>query len=497
MGAAARPQLTVALKDPDLETRKRARKALDKIGPPSTDAEILPAIASVLAHRKADGAAELILNFLPSIEEIETAEKVAKSLALITKDKKDKVHDFLIKALSDKKYPIKRWAAASALARSAMKEQGDAVKKVLDDDDVGVYRRLATAMVTEAKNKEGMATLIKVLASDSAADREAADDVLQIIAGSLAESDQKLADKAPVQPEDLDTPKNRQRWKQEWDAWWKEASTKVDLKKINFEEAAFNYTLVGVYGYQQDKRRYTGRLMELDKAGKVKWELDELNYPVYASKIRRDRVLICEYNANKVIEMDPKTKKTYWTKQLNTQPMACERLPNGNFFVVTRNEMLELDSKGTTVRSVNRGGYDIVTGGRHKNGTYTMVTNNGTIIRYDKDFKQISTTSLNRYLSYTTGLKCAYLANGGLVLPDYGSRCIREFDKDGKEVATVQNINYPTAVSKLANGNYLYLARTGNQGMIEVNKEGKQISIKSIPGNEKVGRMTPLFMERK
>src|SRR5258706_10647113 len=49
MGAAARPQLTFALKHEDLETRRRARKALEKIGPVSTDASILPAAARVLA----------------------------------------------------------------------------------------------------------------------------------------------------------------------------------------------------------------------------------------------------------------------------------------------------------------------------------------------------------------------------------------------------------------------------------------------------------------
>jgi len=496
MGSAARPQLVVALKDPDLETRKRARKALDKIGPPSAEADLLVAITTVLTHRKPEGVTELILNYLPSIEEVETAERVAKSLALVTKDKAGKVHPVLIKALTDKKYPVKRWAAASALARSAMKDQRDNVLKVLDDEDVGVARRVAQALTTEAKNKEGVPGLIKTLASDSAVDRDAAEDLLTAIAGALAEVDQKLSDKAPLQPESLDSPKNRQRWKQEWEAWWKEASAKVDLKKINFEEAAFNFTLVGVYGYT-DKRRYTGKLMELDKAGKVKWEMEELNYPVYASKVRRDRVLVCEYNANKVVEYDVKTKKVFFTKQLNTQPLFCERLPNGNTFIVTRNEMMEIDGKGTTVRNVARTGYDIVTGGRHKNGTYTLVTNNGTIIRYDKDFKQTGTTSTNRYLSYTTGLKCAYLPTGGLVLPDYGSRSIREYDKDGKEGATLANINYPTAVSKLPNGNYLYLARSGTQGMVEITKEGKAVSTKVIPGNDKGGRMTPLFMERK
>src|SRR5262249_51641470 len=159
---------------------------------------------------------------------------------------------------------------------------------------------------------------------------------------------------------------------------------------------------------------------------------------------KRDRVLVADHNANKVVEIDAKTKKELWKKDNVSQPLSCERLRNGNTIIVARNEMLEVDRDGKTVKSVNRGGnYDVVTAGRHKDGTYTLITSNTTIIRYDANFKQLSSVSLNRYLSYTTGLKCAYLPDGGVVLPDYGSSRLRVYDKDGKQTSEI-TATYPT-----------------------------------------------------
>jgi len=139
----------------------------------------------------------------------------------------------------------------------------------------------------------------------------------------------------------------------------------------------------------------------------------------------------------------------------------------------------------------------VVTAGRHKDGTYTLITNNGGIVRYDASFKETSNVATNRYIYYTTGLKCAYLPKGGLVIPDYNSRKIREYDGSGKQLVEI-DASYPTSVAKLNNGNYLYLSRQGNQGMIEVTKDGKQVSNKTIPGNNNNNvRLQPLFLERK
>jgi HEAT repeat protein len=496
IGAVARPQLIAALRDPDLETKKRARKALDKIGPASADASVLPAVARVLAERKPADVAELMLNFLPSIEEPDTAVEVINALTPIAKDKDGKADPAMVKALTDKKYPLKRWAAGVALARAGVKAQRESVLKLLDDEELAVRYRVATEVikVRDKDNKAdavlvkgGMPAVLKLLETDNSEAFEAVEDLLDDVREAAGEKG-----KAPVQPEDLDAPKARTKYREAWEAWWKKEGEKFDMSKVDFQGVNRNYTLVGLYGY---RNKQLGIVSEMDKDGKEKWKLEDLSYPVYACKTRRDRVLVCEYNANKVTERDVKNK-VLWTKQLNTQPVYCERLPNGHTFIVARNELMEVDREGKSVRSITRNGYDIVTAGRHKDGTYSMVLNNGTVVRLDKTFKETSTYNTGRYVSYTVGLKCAYLGNGGLVMPDYSYRKIREFDKSGKLVAEL-DANYPTSVSKLSNGNYVYLSRLGNAGIVEIDKGGKQISNKGIPGNNNNVRLTPLFMERK
>src|SRR5262249_22540670 len=238
--------------------------------------------------------------------------------------------------------PIKRWAAGDALARSALKDNKDAILKLLEDENVTVRRRVSEALIVDAKENgsasSSVPALIKIISSGSADDILAAEDVLVAMAG----------EKAPKEPEDRDAPKAMQRYQQEWEAWWKDASPKFDLKKIDFEGAGRNYTLIGMQGYSNNKR-YTGRLIEMDKDGKAKWEIEDLLYPVYACKTKRDRVLICEHNGNKVTERDTKNNKIIWKKEGLSQPVSCERLNNGNTFIATRNEMMEVDRDGKVV----------------------------------------------------------------------------------------------------------------------------------------------------
>src|SRR5262249_37807248 len=99
IGSAARPMLTQALRNRDLEVRRRAGWALEKRGPASSEAHLLLAAARVLAQRKPAGAAEVLLNFLPNIEEPETAEEVARTVARVAMGKDGKPEKAVLLAL--------------------------------------------------------------------------------------------------------------------------------------------------------------------------------------------------------------------------------------------------------------------------------------------------------------------------------------------------------------------------------------------------------------
>jgi HEAT repeat protein len=476
IGGPARPQLHAALNDSDLEVRRRARWALEKIGPAAAEAHLVVAVARVLTARKAPGALEALLDYLPSIEEPETAEEVVGTLWRVAMVK-DKPDPLLLKALSDK-FAIKRWAAGIALARAGGKAQRPSVHKLLKDSEPSVRRHVALALV-ESRDKEGVPALIKLVNDKSTADAEAAEEALVAIAG----------DKAPAMPEG-DTPKARDRYKKLWEGWWKDNSKGIDLAKVEFNSSpGRGFTLVGLMSY--NRKGGNGKVVVLDASMKERWAVDNIIYPSYACLTRRDRMLICEFNANRVTEHDNKGK-TLWTKTLSSQPVYAQRLPNGNTFIATRYQLLEVDRNGKDVKTINRPSYDILVACRHKNGSFTMISSNGQCIKLDSSGKQISAFNVG-YL-YSVPMKADFLPKGGVVVPDYNQSKIREYDSAGKLVRelTVDYRHRPNGVTKLPNGNYLISSRL-NTTLLEIDKSGKQVSTHSVATG--VGR--PLFVDRK
>ncbi len=477
IGAPARAQLRAALTDTDLEVRRRSRWALDKIGPAAAEVQLVGAAARVLAARKAAGACEVLLDYLPSIEEPESVDEVAAVLPQLAVDKDGKPEPVLLKALADK-YPIKRWAAAAALARAAGKDHRAAVHKLLTDASPLVRRRVAVALL-EVKDKEGVETLISLLDSKSTSDAEAAEEALVSIAG----------EKAPATPDD-DNPTARDRYKKAWENWWKDNKKGLDLARVDLNAGVRGYTLVGVMTFVR-RVGQTGKVMVLDPSMKVRWEVDKVNYPVYACLTRRDRVLVCEFNANRVSEHDSKGKMI-WHKNLSSQPVHAQRLANGGTFIATRNQLLELDRNNREINTITRPGYDILTACRHKDGSFTMISSGGQCIKLDKAGAQKSSFTVG-YL-YSVGLKVHFLPKGGVVVPDYSQGKVREYNANGKLVADFSvGLSFrPNAVTKLANGNYLVCSRLSN-AIAEFTKDGKQVSTHNVA----VGTGRPLFVERK
>lgn len=122
LGAAAVPFLKEALKDGDLEVVRRAERCLKEIakepGKKEADESAPLAAARLLAARKPAGAAQVLLDYLPSAADEAVAREVRAALAAVamTDGKPDKA---LLAALEDKDVK-KREAAAEALSRTAL-----------------------------------------------------------------------------------------------------------------------------------------------------------------------------------------------------------------------------------------------------------------------------------------------------------------------------------------------------------------------------------------
>ncbi len=471
VGAPARPMLSAAAqRDNDLEVRRRARRALDAIGTEAGEATLMLAAARVLAHRKPAGAAEVLLDFLPNIEDTGTAEEVARVVGGVAVDKAGNPERAVLLALSDRQW-IKRYAAAEALSRVA--GQRAAVRKLLKDPDAGVRRRVAVALLN-VRDKAAVPALIALVGTDAREDADAAEEMLMVLA----------SEKAPSRP-DLNSPLARERYRRQWENWWKDTEGTIDLEKVDLMAPGQGYTLIGVLD-----RGIVGKVQELDNSGKARWTIDNLNYPIYARKVRRDRVLICEYNTSQVTERDLKGKDNLAEAAFFTQPISAQRLPNGNTFIATRQQLLEVDKSGKEVKTINTGAGVaglIIAAERHADGTYTIVSRMGQCMKLDREGRQTSSFSINGAgrvrLLPVTGLKCDFLPKGGVLIPDYMGNAVREYDASGKVVweKSLAGLTRPASVTRLRNGHTLVGTMNGSR-IIELDKEGKEVASKTVEG---------------
>ena len=162
---------------------------------------------------------------------------------------------------------MKRAAAGETVAKMGGADERPAVRKLLNDSDSGVRRRVALALA-EVRDKSGVPTLIELLQKGRADDAAAAEDALYAMAG----------EKAPATPtEDTDTV--RQTYFKAWADWWTKEGEKLDLKKVDLAGQR-DYTLVIAL---DNRGANNGYVEETDAAGKQRWRIDNLRFPVFAS----------------------------------------------------------------------------------------------------------------------------------------------------------------------------------------------------------------------
>src|SRR5262249_47818957 len=121
-----------------------------------------------------------------------------------------------------------------------------------------------------------------------------------------------------------------------WAKWWKDHKDRVvmvDRAAPAIRERYLGYTLL--------LQNNNNQIQEIDKAHKVRWTITGLMNPQDAQVLPRNRVLIAEYNAQQVTERNFKGE-VLWRKHMPGHwPLHCERLRNGNTFIVARDLLME------------------------------------------------------------------------------------------------------------------------------------------------------------
>jgi SAM-dependent methyltransferase len=215
LGPAALTVLRAATKGTSLETTRRAEQCIEEIER-ATSLQLPAAAARLLAARKPDGAAGVLLAYLPFADD-ETIEEEVSTALLVLGVRDGRPDPVLVAALKDDE-PRRRAAAALAVGRSTEEAERTAVRRLLNDPDPKVRLQAARGLVA-GRDKEAVPVLIALLADAPLQIALQAEDVLARIAG----------DKAPAMSLGGT---DRQKYRDVWASWWSANSPQVDLAKI-------------------------------------------------------------------------------------------------------------------------------------------------------------------------------------------------------------------------------------------------------------------------
>jgi len=243
---------------------------------------------------------------------------------------------------------------------------------------------------------------------------------------------------------------------------------------VDLANRRLGYTLVCE---QEGGRGVNGRVVEYDAAGKERWRIDGLRYPVDAQVVAHDRVLITESAAGVVTERNLKGE-TVWVYNTTGMALGARRMANGETFIVTRSEFAVLDKDGkekTTTPWPNA----VCAAARFRDGTIALLTMTGAVRHLDEAGKDLSTLPLHTPV-LAVGTNIEALPNGHVLMPVYASNKVVEIDGDGRtvwEAATPQ----PSSVARLPNGHTLVTGRLSS-AVVELDHDGKEVRRLSVEG---------------
>jgi hypothetical protein len=358
----------------------------------------------------------------------------------------------VVKALGDAA-PRTRAGAAEALCRAGGAEAVGPVRKLLADADLSVRLRAAAGLVG-AGDREAVPALIDLVALLPREQSWQAQEYLLRLAGDGAPESSGTDDDA-----------GRRKARDAWAAWWKANASRTDLARLSAVQVTLGYTVVCLVGDNG-----MGRVVELGRDGKVRWQVEGLNYPVDAWVMGGNRVLVGEYNGRKVTERDL-SGKVVWEKAMPASVVNVQRLANGNTFIAAQSVLLEVDRGGKEVFAHRRPTTDVWAAYRSADGTTTFFTNGGQCVRLDRAGKEVKSFPLGAGGSWTSGIDVT--PAGRILAANHNANRVEEYTADGKKVWEASAPQITTA-TRAANGNTIVCSYFSNR-VFEMDRNGKVV----------------------
>jgi hypothetical protein len=441
-------------KTADPEVRRRARDVVQQLQnrwPPAVGA----AAARVLGLRKPHGTVETLLAFLPGPYDESVGEEIQNTLTTVARSHKQ-VHASLIRALESTE-PVRRTAAAVTLCRLDIGAYWPAVRKLLQDPE-GTVRLSVARELAGAGDRQAVPVLIDLLVQLPVEEAEQAEELLYLLAGSHAPS-------MPLGHDSIAQQKCRDAWR----LWWRVHGERVEMAALKDHERQVGYTLLVLL--------HDNRVVEWDRDGKLRWQINGLAAPLDAEVLPGRRVLIAEHDAKRVTERNLQGE-ILWEKKLPEPPIHALRLPDGRTFIATRKQLLEVDrTSGQEIVRYQSDNSSIITARRFRDGRIGCI---------EKGFYfELSVTGeeLRRFAAppgvFTTNA-LTLLPNGHLFIASYGGGTVQEYNRTGQVVWEIK-VGRPLCALRLPGGHTLVSSQ--DMVLVEFDRLGKEIARREAPGH--------------
>jgi len=214
-----------------------------------------------------------------------------------------------------------------------------------------------------------------------------------------------------------------------------------------------------------------GQVWETGREGSARWKVSGLLGAMDAQLLPNGRVLVAENSASRITERD-KDSNIVWEYRLpaNANPIACQRLANGNTFIATYNQVMEITPEKKTVYSHNRGpAFYLFSAHKTRQGRIVCMTAQGLVLELDPQTgKELKTINLG-----PNGGWCSVeaLSTGRYLVATMNNSQVREIDPQGK---TVWTASFPGVfrATRLPNGHTLVASMTTKK-VAELDRTGQ------------------------
>ncbi|HKB40915.1 MAG TPA: PQQ-binding-like beta-propeller repeat protein, partial [Gemmataceae bacterium] len=256
-----------------------------------------------------------------------------------------------------------------------------------------------------------------------------------------------------------------------WSAWYREHGAKADLTPAVLPAPAGGALVVLL-----NPRNQEGSVAQLRPDETSIWQIEGLEYPLYAEEIAGKRVLIAEYEGERITERNFHGE-IQWSKELGRPVLSAHRLPSGNTFVVHRNRVVELDRDGKEVFAHSRAVRDIAAARRLPDGQVVLLTDTGDCVFLDANGQEVHRFSTGARQVLGAGFDV--LPNRRVLVPHFTENKVIEYGPTG-EVLWQAQVRSPTSVHRLPGGITL-VASTETREVLEIDRTGKELWKHTVP----------------